>query len=61
MTKRVTHRISEEDEPHPTRGPEEPVPPGFEVTEGDPPTGEGYYPDEPGEEKPEATSGEDEA
>ncbi len=59
MSKRVDHRISEEDEPHPSRNPEEPVPPGYEITEGDPPTGEGYYPGEPGEE-PQSTPPNDE-
>jgi hypothetical protein len=50
VSKRVNPRVSEEDEPHPSRGLEEPAGPGFEITEGDAPTGEGYYEGEPGEE-----------
>ncbi len=50
MSKRVSHKVSQEDEPHPSRLPEEPLPPGYQETEGDPPTGDGYYEGEPGEE-----------
>lgn len=52
MSKRVSHKISQEDEPHPSRLSEGPWPPGFQETEGDPPTGDGYSEGEPGEEKP---------
>ena len=38
-----------EDEPHPSRGAEQSLGWGFHVTEGDPPSGEGYHPGEPGE------------
>ncbi len=45
----VGRPVAIDDEPHPSRGGEQSLGWGFHVTEGDQPTGEGYYPGEPGE------------
>ncbi|MDQ2816938.1 MAG: hypothetical protein M3T49_01835 [Candidatus Eremiobacteraeota bacterium] len=60
MSERVDHSLTPEDEPHPMDPGRRHVPEGFHITEGDAPTGEGYYPNEPGEETEADQSIEDE-
>ncbi len=50
QSKRVDPSVTPEDEPHPMHRGQDHLPEGFHITEGDAPTGEGYYEGEPGEE-----------
>jgi hypothetical protein len=47
-SERVNPAQTPEDEPHPMHPGEDAPPEGFHLTEGDAPTGEGYYEGEPG-------------
>lgn len=60
MSERVDPKMTPEDEPHPMHPGQQHVPEGFHITEGDAPTAEGYYPNEPGEESADNPSIEDE-